>query len=475
MSFLFRPVDIAPLVFFRVVFGVLGFADLLGVWTYYHLYQGYFDPANFQFKYLGFEWAKTLPEPFMSLVFLVSMAAALAVAIGWRYRVCTVVFALGFTWQFLLEKALYLNHGYLFIWISCLMIFLPAHQNGSADALQNRATPRQTVARWQVWILPFLMGVVYFYGGIAKLNSDWLLDANPLKHWLDNSVDLPLLGWVFRLDTTAFLMAWGGTLLDLTAAFLLLFRRTRVWALGFILFFHLTNTLIFQIGIFPWLSIALSLMFFPPEMMRRWFAILCSKVKPLGKLSAWWERRLAEREGNLSETERAGNQPVATSDLSVSDRLSPSQKWVAAFLILLVAFHLLLPLRHHLFKGDVAWTEEGHRFSWRMMLRSKRGYGYFTVTNPATGESVKIRPAEYLTDRQDEKIYTHPDMILQFAHHLRDLWKKKGVAEPEVYASIRVSLNARPTQPYVDSKVNLAKEKWRPLRESDWVMPFEEK
>mgnify|MGYP001558453314 CR=1 FL=1 len=285
MNYLFRPVDIAPLVFFRVVFGILGFADLLGVWTYYHLYKGYFDPAKFQFKYIGFEWVRPLPEPFMSLIFIVLMVAALLIAAGWRYRICTVIFALGFAWVFLLEKALYLNHGYLFIWISCLMIFLPAHQNWSADVLQNRAPLRQTIARWQLWILPFLMGVVYFYGGIAKLNADWL-DANPLKYWLDDATNLPLLGWIFRLDATAYAMAWGGTLLDLTAPFFLLFRRTRVWALGFILLFHLTNTLVFQIGIFPWLSIALSLLFFPPNFPRRWFAILKEKIKPLGRVVA---------------------------------------------------------------------------------------------------------------------------------------------------------------------------------------------
>ncbi|WP_316930169.1 HTTM domain-containing protein [Leeuwenhoekiella sp. MAR_2009_132] len=34
---------------------------------------------------------------------------------------------------------------------------------------------------------------------------------------------------------------------------------------------------------------------------------------------------------------------------------------------------LELPLRHWIIKDDVLWTEEGHRLSWRMMLRSKGG------------------------------------------------------------------------------------------------------
>ena len=32
---------------------------------------------------------------------------------------------------------------------------------------------------------------------------------------------------------------------------------------------------------------------------------------------------------------------------------------------------IALPLRHWFFQDDVLWTEEGHRLSWRMMLRGK--------------------------------------------------------------------------------------------------------
>lgn len=150
------------------------------------------------------------------------------------------------------------------------------------------------------------------------------------------------------------------------------------------------------------------------------------------------------------------------------------KKFVLAALSVIVTFHLLMPLRHWYFEGDVAWTEEGHRYSWRMMLRSKRGYGYFEIKNKETGEVTKVSPEEYLTERQADKLMTHPDMILQFAHYLRDLWGRRGVPEVEVYASIRASLNGRRTQPFVDSEVDLAKEKWHFFKTSPWIVPLEE-
>ncbi len=453
----FTPIDIASLVFFRVVFGILGFADLLGVWSYYHLSEGYFQPDKFQFKYMGFEWAKPLPEPLMSIVFLGLMAVALLIAVGRWYRVCTIIFFFGFSYIFLLEKALYLNHGYLFIWLSFLMIFLPANRNFSWDMLRKPALRSDQIQAWSLWILPLMMGIVYVYGAIAKMNADWLLAADPLHGWLKLRADMPLLGWLWEQKTTAYFMAWSGMLLDLTAPFLLLLRKTRVWALGLILLFHLTNTLIFQIGIFPWLSIALSLLYFPPGWPRQVWAFAKQKMK--------WPQRVEDRWNNSLNVEHAQSLP---------DVAPPSypKRMVKFALALLITFHLLQPLRHWLFPGHVAWTEEGHRFSWRMMLRSKHGYGHFEVKDLQTGQVTKVRVHDYLTDRQREKIFTHPDMVLQFAHYLRDLWHRRGVAEVAVYAQIRARLNGRKSQPYIDSKVDLAKLEWEPFTASDWVLPM---
>ena len=126
MKYLFQPTHIATLVFFRIAFGILAFADVLGTWTYKHLYKKSFEAEHFHFKYYGFQWVHPLPEPFMSLLFIVAMVAAICIAIGKWYRPACVVFALGFSWFFFMEKVFYLNHGYLFMLVSILMFFLPA-------------------------------------------------------------------------------------------------------------------------------------------------------------------------------------------------------------------------------------------------------------------------------------------------------------------------------------------------------------
>ncbi|GJM35653.1 MAG: type I deoxyribonuclease HsdR [Saprospiraceae bacterium] len=455
MQVFYRPIDIASLVFFRIVFGILGFADILATWLYYHLEKQAFDPEHFQFYYYGFKWVKVFSEPWMSLFFITLMVASLLITLGKWYRLASWVFALGFTYAYLLEKAHYLNHGYLFCWIALIMAFLPAHRAFSLDAVRKPSLKTDFIPFWCLLPLPLLMAVVYFYGGIAKLNPDWLR-AVPLLEWLQYKANLPIIGPLVAWDGTAWFMAYGGLLLDLTVVFFLLFRKTRIWALLAVVFFHFCNFLIFNIGIFPYMSVALTLLFFPPSWPRwtiNWFR----------KKIPWLEKKIpAVPEPVLSE---------ANMNFWQNDR-----KWrpfITSGLIVLVGLHLLIPLRHLAIPGNVAWTEEGHRYSWRMMLRAKRGSGYFEIKHLPGGETEQIRLDTLLLDKQRRKLFSHPDMILQFAHHLRDEYLAKG-EQVEIYAKIKAKLNDGSYQYYIDPEVDLAKVKWSFFQHSDWILPMEE-
>lgn len=454
--FLFQRIDSASLVFFRIAFGILAFAELLAQFSYYHLYKNFFEAGGFHFTYHWFHWVKPLPGPLLSALFVVLLLAALAIIVGWRYRAACTLVAFGLTYTFLMEKTHYLNHGYLFCWLSFVMIFLPANRGFSLDVYRRPELRLETVPLWTTGLLAALMGVVYFYGGLAKINPDWLR-AMPLKLWLAGKGDVPIVGSLVTTDAAAWFMAYGGLLFDLSAPFLLLFRRTRLFALLGAIFFHLTNTLVFQIGIFPWLSLALTSLFFPPDWPRRAGNWLADRVRPARWLRARYQQRIE------------GIEPATESWHSAAYW----RPYLATALALVLSFHLLYPFRHHTIPGDVAWTEEGHRFSWRMMLRSKRGTGHFIVKDPATGSTEVVHPRDYLRPDQSRKAITHPDMILQFAHHIRDLWIEKGVENPEVYARLRVRLNDHPGQDLIDPNVNLSTTTWSPWKAAPWITELE--
>jgi hypothetical protein len=452
---LFQPVDIASLVFFRIVFGILGFADIFGTWIYYHLKHEVFDTDKLQFKYYGFEWVQPFPEPLMSIFFLSLCVLAILIVLGKWYRIATLLFALGFTYTYFLEKSNYLNHGYLFCWICFVMFFLPAHRQFSLDVKKRPALKREQIPYWCLFVMQFMMGVVYFYGGIAKINADWL-SAVPLHQWLSVRKDAFLVGPLMKFKETAYFMAYSGMLLDLTAPFFLINKRTRPWFFIAIIFFHLINTLIFAIGIFPPLSLALTALFFRADFPRLWINWIAVRWK---KARSWVQRwrQLTATERRLPMWQEEGY-----------------RKPIMYGLGLVMVIHLLLPWRHWLYPGDVAWTEEGHRYSWRMMLRSKQGHGVFNVVDKESGEVTPVRPREYLNSKQRRKLFTHPDMILQFAHFLRDKYREVG-KEVEVYANIRVRLNFRQYSDYIDPEVDLAAVEWSFFYPSGWILPENKK
>ena len=455
-KFLFRQIDIAPLVFFRIVFGVLGFLDVVGVWIHYHLMNDTFNPENLQIKYYGFLWVKSIPDPWLSIAFWITAFAALGVALGKWYRFSATIFALGFSYIFFLEKCNYLNHGYLFCVLSYLMVFVPANKAFSLDLKSNPSIYANSIPHWPIWLLKFLMTTVYVFGGIAKINPDWLR-ALPLRIWLPYKKDYFIIGPLLEQEWVAWLMSYGGILHDLFIIPFMLFKKTRIPAFIICCFFHISNTMVFQIGIFPWLSIAFTALFFPLDFPRRLVDYLRLKIKVIRK---WNTNYLTFLRDNIStnSTSYTAKLPMLT----------------GIIVILFCVFQLLIPLRHHLYKGNVAWTEEGHRYSWRMMLRGKQGSGYYMVKNLSNAQEKKVYANKFLTKRQNKKYKSHPDMILFVAHHLRDKYQEEWQADSvAVYPHFKVKLNGRNYQAFTDTSIDLAKVEWSWTKQWNWILPFD--
>ncbi len=436
-SRLFAPVDIAVLVYFRIAFGAI---MLWEVWRYFHygwIARYWIDPI-FNFTYHGFDWVRAWPGNGMYVHFVVLGLLAAMIAAGALYRIATVLFFLGFTYMFLLEQARYLNHFYLISLLSFLLVLVPAHHRFSVDAWMRPNLRSETAPAWALWILKFQIGVPYLYGGIAKLNRDWLR-GEPMGMWLADHVEVAVVGPLLAEKWVVLCISYGGLVFDLFVVPFLLWRRTRAAAFAAAVAFHLLNAWWFQIGIFPWFMIAATAIYFPPEWPRR-FATFVTRKKP---------------------------EPIPVS----VEQSTGWKRTVIGLLAIYVCLQLLVPFRHFLYPGNVNWTEEGHQFSWRMKLRDKHAEAHFFVTTKE-GETITIvNPRDFLPTWQAGKLVTSPDMILQFSHRMA----QNGVAafgQPvDVRAEVWTSLNGRELQLLIDPKINIANEK-RSLRPSSWILPL---
>ena len=105
---LFRPIDIAPLVLFRIVGGSLITIEIIG-----ELLTDYREnntETEFHFSYVLLQWLKPWSPLGVYAHFLFNILMGIFVTIGFYYRVSALLLFLGTTSLFLMEKSVYINH-----------------------------------------------------------------------------------------------------------------------------------------------------------------------------------------------------------------------------------------------------------------------------------------------------------------------------------------------------------------------------
>ena len=442
-----RHVDASSLSVFRILFGIVGVFIVVRFFTYGWIEELYVAPAH-HFTYLGFGWVKPWPGLGMHVHFAVLGLLSLGIATGYRYRLCAVLFFLGFTYVELLDKTAYLNHYYWAVLVSLLMVFLPLHRSLSLDACLKPGRLCGTVPVSALWLLRAQLGVVYVFAGIAKLNGDWLLEAQPLRIWLQDHTGLPLIGSLMGEAWVAYAFSWGGAFFDLTIVGWLIWSRTRPLAYVVLVVFHLLTYLLFpEIGVFPWLMMGAALLFFPPD----------------------WPRRIAEHLTKSRESNAWQEAPGPVSDGRHGGKVHTA---VAVAVVVFVVSQLLLPLRHYAYPGNVRWNDEGYRFSWRVLLTEKVGLVEYRVHDPATGQRWRVLPEDYLTPLQSERMGTQPDMILETGHIIAGDFANRGHEFVQVFADVFVAVNGEENARLVDPHFDLAVA-GHSLAPKKWLLPQE--
>lgn len=442
-EFVFAPKSILPLVTFRILFGAM-----MCVGTARFVYNGWIDKLfiepNHFFKFYGFEWVTDLSTNAIYNLHYVILIAALFVCLGFLYRLSIITFLLTFSYVELIDATNYLNHYYLVIILAGMLCFLPANARFSLDVLLFPKIRKTQVPAWNIHIIIAQLCVVYFFAGLAKVNTDWLLRAMPLSIWLPERQAFPIIGTLFTERWVAYAFSWFGCVYDLTIWIFLLMRKTRPIAYLFVIIFHLLTWSLFNIGLFPIIMITSTLIFFSANWHGKIYAFLGKKVQFHSPLSF------------------------------------ASKSWIPPSVLLFVlgvyfSFQLVFPLRSHLYSGNVLWHEQGYRFSWRVMLVEKSGTATFYLENPDTGKKVEIRNSKYLTPFQEKQMIIQPDFILQYAQMIaQDYREKYDIQNPKITADIFVALNKRVSQRFIRDDVNLLELEDNFLKKK-WILPHSDK
>jgi len=439
----------APLVMFRVAFGVMMALSIVRFWAMGWVEDLYIKPAFF-FTYYGFDWIKPLSATGMYAVFGLMFVSAVFIAAGFVYRFASVAFFLLFTYVELIDKTTYLNHYYFISVIAFLLCFLPAHKMFSLDAKLGITKAASTLPRWMVFSIQLQMAMVYFFAGIAKINHEWLMEALPLRIWLPAKNDTPLIGSLLNETWVAYIFSWCGMFFDTLIPFFLFWRRTSYWAYSIVVVFHVITAILFPgIGMFPFIMIVCATVFLPTS----------------------FHQKVLEEFGLNSNTpfDKLRVTTPAFVSLSLSKRLT---SLIPLIFLLHFIIQIALPFRYVFYPEKLFWHEEGYRFSWRVMLMEKAGMATFHVKDSASNKITEIRNADYLTPQQEKQMSTQPDMLLQFAKHLSRLHRLQGWQNPMVYVESNVTLNGKGSRQFIRNDINLAAQN-DGFAHKDWILPYD--
>lgn len=438
-TYLKTETSIAPLVVFRIAFGALLFLSTLRFIVKGWVTTMYIQPKMF-FPFYGFEWIKPLGATGMYIVFGCLLLAALGILSGFLYRYSAAFFFLLFTYVELIDKTNYLNHYYFVSLVSFICIFIPAGQAFSLDNYFFKSVELKTVPRFYETLLKLQMFLVYFFAGVAKINTDWLLDAQPLKIWLPAFNHFPVIGHWMEEDWIAYFFCWFGCIYDLLIGFFLFHTRTVKWAYVFVVLFHLATALFFNIGMFPYIMMTITLIFFPVAFHEKIISVIRKSIR-------------------YRHSKTKSNTPLMNRSM-------------ITFFLVFFCVQIVLPFRYLLYPGKLFWTEQGYRFSWRVMLMEKTGTAFFFIQDKKTGREIEVDNKKYLTYMQEKQMAMQPDMLVDYAKFLKTEFQKKGIADPKVRAQVYVTLNGSPSKLFINDTVDLSAQTNSFLKHKSWILPF---
>lgn len=421
-NWLSSTIDNSGLVIFRILLGLLVVSESFGAillgWV-----KAIFVQSKFTFNFIGFDFLQFLHGEKMYLYFFAMGFLGLLITFGLLYRFAMIAFTVMWTMVYLIQKESYNNHYYFLILICVIMIFLPANGKLSIDAKLFPKIKQTKIPRWMPYLLIFQLAILYFYAAIAKLYPDWL--DGTFSRILLNGITQCQFFLDFNQKWLLLLYAYAGILFDLLIMPALLWKKTRKLAIVASFGFHLFNAYTLKIGIFPFLALS--------------FIVLLYDSIPFKFLN------------NNEE---------------ILPKKNFNTKLFIFFFVPFFIIQLVLPLRHHFIKGDVLFTEEGHRLSWRMMLRERKGDLHIKVVDKKTGLFQYHNYALELTPKQVTILSHSPDIIWQYCQKI----KKESKKPISIFVECQVSINRRPYCKLIDEKTDMATAKFDYFGHNNWIL-----
>ncbi|XP_028167858.1 vitamin K-dependent gamma-carboxylase [Ostrinia furnacalis] len=530
--YLNKPKDPSSLAVTRVLFGLAMLFDIPdergGA-----IMERRWDSKLCRFPLLPF--LQALPMPYMAIVYAILWLGALGIMLGYKYKMAAAAFVVCYWYLFLIEKSYWNNHSYLFGLVGLLLACTDADCYWSLDAYIDPTKRKDSVPYWNYFILKYQFFILYFMAGLKKGTAEWLSGysvQNLSEHW----VFAPFRLFLTVPQTDYLVVHWFIFAFDLTVAAWMMWSRSRHVAMLLCALFHLMNSRLFRIGMFPWVCLATMPLFYPFDwpklavtLASEKYLTYKNKLCDLFRVIMWhskgcqcWTNRFDDKdsdegltndvtdedevnddckdvnEPNLADNTDESNDEVFTNPKSeddcnpkknitksvdqtevTNDTENYRKNCLTTYLIIaFVIIQAFLPYSHFITKGYNNWTNGLYGYSWDMMVHTWEPHSIVVkvVDNKANQEFYVDPDLFTLNDRWTR----HGDMVHQYAKCLEQKLAQSGKSYTyrkipkniSIYIDVWCSMNGRFIQRMFDPKVDLLKADWSPLQPVPYLMPL---
>ena len=403
-----------PLGLFRILFGIAMLYQFSKISKRVSFFK---DPDYLYFPYPELDWIPVFSSAGMWMLFALGFLATILFTVGVFHRYAAAAMALAYGYFFSLDALYYNNHYYLIFLIGFLMVFV----NADAAFTPLKSKRKDFISNWNYLIFQIQIAIVFFYGGLSKLSSDWI-NGNIISN-------------ITESETLNQILNYGGLAFDLLIPFVLLSQKFRWYAIIAVILFNISNHFLFDdIASFPFLMIAAMLLFIAEGKLPKWITHWTSSNSNEGKM------------------------------------LTGVMKYT---LIGFFAFQFLYPLRHHLIKDHVDWSGQGHYFSWRMKSYQKDIEATFYAHDLRTNQ--RLYPINHGLDNYTvQRTLGMPVKVAKFAKHLKNKIEKMDGKNPYIGISVdyKVAFNNRESKIAIRPDYDISEATFSKYGINEWIIPF---
>ncbi|XP_047020536.1 vitamin K-dependent gamma-carboxylase [Helicoverpa zea] len=479
VDYMYTPKDSSSLAVTRILFGLAMLFDIPDERGGATMDKRWGDPNTCHFPL--FPGLTAVGMPYMAVVYAALWVGALCIMLGYKFRITAPMFTICYWYLLLIEKSFWNNHSYLFGLVALLLSCTEAECYWSLDAYLDPSKRKPTVPYWNYFVLKYQFFILYFMAGMKKGTAEWLTGysvQNLSEHWVFD----PFKYFLTVQQTDYLVVHWFVFVFDLTVALWMMWSITRHVAMVFCALFHLMNSRLFRIGMFPWVCLATMPLFYPfdwPKTIASYAFNYYTKLKRsfCYKIQQYRMKSDCDCKINNSDNDKAEDETMkvvekedsskskhniktAETNTDIDEKVNDSNEKanidnvfdqdkdkitkideqkpinepeksnssiennsnknkVTIYLILSYVFiQAFLPYSHFMTKGYNNWTNGLYGYSWDMMIHT------WDISSVVVKVVDNQRQEEIYIDPEqytlNDRWSKHGDMLLQYAHCLKN-------------------------------------------------------